>query len=154
MPAMIALVVAIAGIMLPAIAKEQKDRSESKILQVNSNKPPSGNSLHFNGVGGRRFFHKLSMLSRYLMSSWKSFVNKMFSPNDAMNGLTGSVADSTARISLLRRFRRTFVALAHAFLDEFDLTFITRSARFDQWYICCQTHTIHMISGCSIVKSI
>jgi len=34
MPAMIALVVAIAGIMLPAIAKEQKNRSESKILRV------------------------------------------------------------------------------------------------------------------------
>lgn len=78
----------------------------------------------------------------------------MLGPNDTMNRFGWSVPDGAAGIGFLCCFRSAFVALRHAFFDQFHLSIVAGRATFDERYIGRQAHTIHMITCLTIVQRI
>jgi hypothetical protein len=95
-----------------------------------------------------------------------------FGPHYAVDWLARCAADRAHRESLRNFFRIAVVALSLALsipvstlhcdcqlrysylLDDLNLPIKSRRSALNQWYICCQAHTVHMASGVKVIQSV
>lgn len=71
-----------------------------------------------------------------------------------MDRLAGCATNCAHRERLGCFFRSTVVACGHTLLDDLHLAVESRGATFDQWYIRCQTHLVHVSASFEIVQGI
>lgn len=81
-------------------------------------------------------------------------LEQVLRPNNAVNGLRGSVANGAAGIGLLGCFRCAFVALRESLLDQLHLAVVAGGSALDQGDTRGQAHPVDMVSSRTIVQGV
>lgn len=77
-----------------------------------------------------------------------------FTPDNAVDGLTGGASNCTHRERLGCFLGSTVVACSNAFFDNLHLAIESSGATLDQGYISCQAHLIDVPARFEVIQSI